>query len=90
MQTTPTVGGSTPSATIVARASIGTPAMRSNSGSTLGSRGWMRSSIQNAMRTTPTGSSGGGSAPAAGVARGGTSFDDEQCQPEELLCFEIR
>jgi len=65
--------------------------MRSNGGSALGSPGWMRSSIQNAMRTTPVGSSGGGSTPAAvGVARGGTSFDDEACQPEELLCFEIR
>jgi hypothetical protein len=65
--------------------------MRTNGGSALGSLGRtpMRSLIQNAARATPTGSSGGGSVPAV-VTRGATAFDDEPCEPEELLCFEIR
>ncbi len=75
----------------VAAVPIGTQATRTT-GSALGSLGRtsMRSLIPNSARAVPTvGPSGGPGPGAAGSARSGTVFD-EPCEPEEVLCIDIR
>lgn len=88
----PATGGRTSSSSGGAPASVGTQTMSANGAFPAGAAGrsFLRSSTPNSARAITTGSSGGGAAPAtAGSARGGTVFD-EPCQPEEVLCIEIR
>jgi len=50
----------------------------------------MRSSIPNSVRTGSASSNGDAAQPAPGSARGQTVYDEPPCEPEEVLCIQLR